>query len=406
MDTLYYMMGAKEDPEVFEAEIQSDMDSQVKRIQNSLQSIKNVSVDSMANTSSGKEKDKKSKRKLKDKDKKAAVALLDGAGSKPPKPLKHKRGNSMDMNHRDDGYLKHKDPRLYRRQSTTVEIQTPCFKCLRSALHCYNIVVLIMGCGALAVGVWLLVTDFSAREISFIVHSNLFEIGTYLILGGGGLIALLAFCGCCGTMREDKCILGFYGVVLVLVLIALCVGGIFSFMFKDQITANIKEKMILSVKYQYGYKTRTNSTNRMITDAWDSMQRKLECCGAFGNISSPHTSWAIYKQGSAWYNSRNEQIPFVPESCCAPNANLDKCQGKAFPNGPPSMPYIEGTPLNNHLYTDGCYDKVIVHLQQHSLILGAVSFSVPLFLMVGVIITFCMCCRVKKADQDVEEEIF
>ena len=50
-----------------------------------MQSIKNVSVDSMANTSSGKEKDKKSKRKLKDKDKKAAVALLDGAGSKPPK---------------------------------------------------------------------------------------------------------------------------------------------------------------------------------------------------------------------------------------------------------------------------------------------------------------------------------
>lgn len=70
-----------------------------------------------------------------------------------------------------------------------------------------------MGCGALAVGVWLLVTDFSAREISVIVHTNLFEIGTYLILGGGGLIALLAFCGCCGTMREDKCILGFVSVI-------------------------------------------------------------------------------------------------------------------------------------------------------------------------------------------------
>ena len=73
-----------------------------------------------------------------------------------------------------------------------------------------------MGCGALAVGVWLLVTDFSAREISFIVDSNLFEIGTYLILGGGGLIALLAFCGCCGTMREDKCILGFVSVKNIL----------------------------------------------------------------------------------------------------------------------------------------------------------------------------------------------
>lgn len=39
----------------------------------------------MANTSSGKEKDQKSKRKLKDKEKKEAVALLGGAGSKPPK---------------------------------------------------------------------------------------------------------------------------------------------------------------------------------------------------------------------------------------------------------------------------------------------------------------------------------
>ena len=42
----------------------------------------------------------------------------------------------------------------------------------------------------------------------------------------------------------------------------------------------------------------------------------------------------------------------MPESCCAPDANLDKCQGKAFRNGPPSMPYVEGTPVNNHLFTE------------------------------------------------------
>ena len=42
-----------------------------------------------------------------------------------------------------------------------------------------------------------------------------------------------------------------------------------------QITVEIKDKMKASVKYQYGNKIRTNSTNRMITDAWDSMQRKV-----------------------------------------------------------------------------------------------------------------------------------
>lgn len=70
----------------------------------------------------------------------------------------------------------------------------------------------IMGCGLLGVGIWLLVTDFSAREITVIINSDMFEIGTYMILAGGGLVALLAFCGCCGTMREDRCILGFVSI--------------------------------------------------------------------------------------------------------------------------------------------------------------------------------------------------
>lgn len=359
----------------------------------------------MANSSSGKEKEKKSKKKLKDKEKKEAVALLGGAGSKPPKPLKHQRANSMDPHHRDDGYLKHKDPRLYRRQSTTVEIQTPCFKCLRSALHCYNIVVLIMGCGALAVGVWLLVTDFSAREVSVMINSNLFEIGTYLILGGGGLIALLAFCGCCGTMREDKCILGFYGVVLVAVLGALIAGGVLAFVFRHKISFTIISKMEQSIIKQYGHEVRTNSQNRLITDAWDSMQRKLECCGVIGNMTEGSMSWGIYKRGSAWYNDRNDQVPYVPESCCKPDADLEMCQGKKNRHGPPGWKYAGG-PVNVHLSMDGCFDKVIGHVQQYALILGAVGLAVPFFLIVGVIITFCMCCRVKRADVDLEEEIF
>lgn len=73
----------------------------------------------------------------------------------------------------------------------------------------------IMGCGLLGVGIWLLVTDFSAREITVIINSDMFEIGTYMILAGGGLVALLAFCGCCGTMREDKCILGFVSTIIL-----------------------------------------------------------------------------------------------------------------------------------------------------------------------------------------------
>lgn len=67
----------------------------------------------------------------------------------------------------------------------------------------------LLGLGVLGVGIWLLVTEYSAREVSVLVGSNFFEIGTYMLIAGGGTIALMAFCGCCGTMREDRCVLAF-----------------------------------------------------------------------------------------------------------------------------------------------------------------------------------------------------
>ena len=69
----------------------------------------------------------------------------------------------------------------------------------------------------LGIGIWLLVTEYSAREISVLLGSNLFEIATYLMIAGGGTITLLAFCGCCGTMREDKCVLAFVSLTVSLI---------------------------------------------------------------------------------------------------------------------------------------------------------------------------------------------
>ena len=75
----------------------------------------------------------------------------------------------------------------------------------------------LLGLGVLGVGIWLLVTEYSAREVSVLVGSNFFEIGTYLLIAGGGTIALMAFCGCCGTMREDRCVLAFVSIRVLVI---------------------------------------------------------------------------------------------------------------------------------------------------------------------------------------------
>lgn len=288
--------------------------------------------------------------------------------------------------------------------SSQREREDPCFSCLRTAVHCYNIIILLLGLGVLGVGIWLLVTEYSAREVSVLVGSNFFEIGTYMLIAGGGTIALMAFCGCCGTMREDRCVLAFYGIVLTLVLLALCTGSILAFVFRSELSDKIKERLVYTVTKQYGVDLRSSGENRLITDAWDSMQRSLQCCGAYGDINDPH-SWGIYKDHSDWKSQQQQRIPLVPDSCCGENKAL--CTGSDPIYGPPDKgpPMMKDYKENEHLYTDGCYDKLVTHLESHALILGGIGACVPLLLIIGIIVVFCMCAKVPKTDDDDEDEL-
>lgn len=54
---------------------------------------------------------------------------------------------------------------------------------------------------------WVLVDPTGFREI--IAANPLLFTGVYVILGLGGMLFLLGFLGCCGAIRENKCLLLF-----------------------------------------------------------------------------------------------------------------------------------------------------------------------------------------------------
>ncbi|PVD23321.1 hypothetical protein C0Q70_16589 [Pomacea canaliculata] len=238
-----------------------------------------------------------------------------------------------------------------------------CTTCLRGTLHCYNVCILIIGCGALGVGVWLLVTDFGARNVTPIVGNQLYEVTTYLLIAGGGAVALLAFCGCCGTIREDKCVLSFYGTTLAIVLILLCIACGLAFFFRGV----------------------------------------LQCCGVAGNTTSDE-AWVFYSTQTQW-NKKELQKPerrMVPESCCA-KGDIHLCTGLKPFDGPPIFykGHLEQhREINPYLYTTGCYDKLIDYLKTYSAVVGCVAAVVPIFLVLGIIVSFCLCARVAGITSD------
>ncbi|XP_045158565.2 CD82 antigen-like isoform X2 [Mercenaria mercenaria] len=288
-----------------------------------------------------------------------------------------------------------------RKKSTTPEEQ--CISNLKMILQCYNVFILILGCGVLGVGVWLLVKEFNTREMSAIMGSRLVEMITYGLIAGGGAATILAFCGCCGTMKQEKFVLGFYGTILTLVLITLCVGFGVSFIFKDDITEGIKTKFETTIMFNYGNDIQRNSTNKLITDAWDSMQSSLGCCGAYGDVNNEH-SWGLYKTQSIWFKRYKPDV-YVPDSCCVDGEDKHLCQGDNNKYdgppvyGPPNSKYRTHKD-NQALYTTGCYDKALAYLEQHFLIITIVTGSVPLLLLIGIVIAFYLCANVRDTDDD------
>ncbi|XP_076440012.1 tetraspanin-18-like isoform X3 [Babylonia areolata] len=292
-----------------------------------------------------------------------------------------------------------------------------CTTCLRGTLHCYNVCILVIGCAALGVGVWLLVTDFGARNVTPIVGNDLYEVTTYLLIAGGGAVALLAFCGCCGTIREDKCVLSFYGTTLAVVLIVLGIACGIAFFFRGAISVNIQTRMKNSLTMHYGIDTRTNVENRRITESWDAMQRQLQCCGIAGNTTSKY-SWSFYSQGTEWqteedkksyhsYRGGKSDRRRVPESCCA-KGDIQLCTGQKDFDGPPlffDSHHPKYQEVNPFLYTTGCYDKLIDYLRTYTTVVGCVAAVVPIFLIFGIAVSFCLCARVAGIASDEEVEL-
>lgn len=282
-----------------------------------------------------------------------------------------------------------------------------CFHYLAGVLHCYNVFLLVLGSGVVGSGIWLLVKDYNARELSALFNIFHLEYMAYFLTCGGGAVFVLAFCGCCGTMKKEKFVLGFYGGVLILVLLLLVGGSVMGFMLKGKLDEDIKLHFIRTLEVQYGVDTSKNPENNLITDAWDAMQRTLKCCGAYGDQDSL-TSWAFYRN-TDWYVKRPTHImyPFVPKSCCVPGKNEYDCQGirnefNGYPVKPP--PPARGTIQNPNLYQEGCYDKAIEYIKQHSLYITLACAIVPILLLVGIIVSCYMCCTVKNDDDEDDDE--
>ncbi|KAJ8411246.1 hypothetical protein AAFF_G00172520 [Aldrovandia affinis] len=110
-------------------------------------------------------------------------------------------------------------------------------KCIKYCLFFFNLLFWISGCIILGVSIYLKVSKDGNKITNVAVP------GIDLLIAIGVIIMVLGFLGCCGAIKENKCMLLLFFIGLLVIFILLLAAGILGAVGEDKSKDWIKEKL-------------------------------------------------------------------------------------------------------------------------------------------------------------------
>uniref|UniRef100_UPI00358ED321 tetraspanin-9-like n=1 Tax=Myxine glutinosa TaxID=7769 RepID=UPI00358ED321 len=142
-----------------------------------------------------------------------------------------------------------------------------CHYFLKYVLFFFNLVFWLGGCGILGVGIWLSIRHGSMSTLS----PGFPLLSAANILTTIGAVTMIAgFLGCLGAIKDNRCLLLSFVILLLIILVLELVGGILFFIFKAEIEQWTRQDLLEGLQL-YGREGNTGLTN-----AWNSLQQKCK----------------------------------------------------------------------------------------------------------------------------------
>ncbi|XP_022083699.1 tetraspanin-4-like [Acanthaster planci] len=236
-----------------------------------------------------------------------------------------------------------------------------CANCVKYLLFAFNLLFFLSGGTVLAGGAYLFTRE---GPFATLLPSFPFLNAATLTMVVGGIMMLVSFLGCCGSIRENSCMVFTYFVLMTGILIAEMIAGGLGISNRNKVAAFVEQDMTQRGLPLYG-----TVGQQGLTTAWDRMQNFLLCCGV-----SNATDWQLF-------HPRLYGPGETPDSCCV--SHLVGCGRN---------PLVEK-------WDRGCKDALIEELQRHIGAIGGIGIGVGVFQILGVVFAFILWWAIRNEHQ-------
>jgi len=196
-----------------------------------------------------------------------------------------------------------------------------------------------------------------------------------LLIVIGAIITIIAFFGCCGSSKENYCMLMTFSVLLGIIFVVELAGGIAAYVERGRVHEYVEKNMRHSIRH---YNATTADK-----PLWDDTQVKLMCCGVHGY--------------SDWLWNATIIPGVVPASCCKiPATNITACdRSEANLRLSCSRNDTSDTSVCP-VFEEGCLDSVEDKMENNIAAIGGVGIGVAFIQVIGIALACFLARRVRR----------
>uniref|UniRef100_A0A3P8U9L1 Tetraspanin n=1 Tax=Amphiprion percula TaxID=161767 RepID=A0A3P8U9L1_AMPPE len=248
-------------------------------------------------------------------------------------------------------------------------------KCIKYLLFFFNLLFWLSGCIILAVSIYLKVSKHNSK----ITDESL--PGVDLMIAIGVIIMVLGCLGCCGAIRENRCMLLLFFISLLLIFILLLAAGILAAVAENKVRQEVTQEVTGSAFFFFSNKPSFSVCICFQVEEWvkesldkftplsdqkpdviedlEKMQRELKCCGLI--------------------NGQQDWAGKIPNSCKCNSTETSTCTGT--------------------YYDTPCATQIVKLLESNMEVVIGIAFAIAVLLIFGMVFSMILYCQIGRKQE-------